>query len=531
MKRPTAWPIATAAVLAAVLMLPAAQAATIEGEVSVQRVSYTGGLKADGDLAALFLMARAERPLSASIEISAAEATGVFFDAARQEAVEVTWASLGQVGPVTVPDIRDGYVGRVPGERTEIPFSSTDATFWVGAADHQPTFEMHVIPKEGAKLHITSSEAGELEAWKGFTMRSGSIAPGVAADDGGVDVPNPLAHGAPEEHEFSVVEGTRLYNHHTATGTHVLGTLTGDFTVELTGTYLHAFGPSLPAGYDTNATSSPSHSSLPESTEPVAREAHHRLFRADLKGAQIMFAIDIPEPENAVASQVEWLTVASKLRPDAGLHLHGATGQVSVDGDIVDLDNEFYSVSGGSVVDVQPQEDGLAVALAPESPSPDNVMVRPPPSFVAGTVGVGLLLVALAGLLLLRGRFRTPDMAAVEAAIEAGRYDRAARMANRILRKHPGQEDALLGRAIALSRAGQHAKVAGELSAHLQASNPTDGSLHYVLGLAYLELGKPHEGRAALQEAVRRTPSLAADVASRFGGDNRTSRSTPEGYA
>ncbi|HET6398102.1 MAG TPA: hypothetical protein VFH47_00935, partial [Candidatus Thermoplasmatota archaeon] len=47
--------------------------------------------------------------------------------------------------------------------------------------------------------------------------------------------------------------------------------------------------------------------------------------------------------------------------------------------------------------------------------------------------------------------------------------------------------------------------------------DPSDGSLHYVLGLALLDLGKDEEARQALSEAARRTPALAAEVHARLG--------------
>jgi predicted Zn-dependent protease len=134
-------------------------------------------------------------------------------------------------------------------------------------------------------------------------------------------------------------------------------------------------------------------------------------------------------------------------------------------------------------------------------------------------VGTGavLALVAAIGVGVLRRVLRMPALADVEHAIEEGEYRRAAHMAGRILSRLPGSEEALLGRAIALSKHGDNQAVVAELSRHLAAKPASDGTLHYVLGLAQLEVGRKEEAQASLKEAVRLTPSLQAEVAPRLG--------------
>lgn len=124
---------------------------------------------------------------------------------------------------------------------------------------------------------------------------------------------------------------------------------------------------------------------------------------------------------------------------------------------------------------------------------------------------------ALAAIIVHKRRGHTPSQGELEEALADGEYARAATLASRILQARPGAEDAVIGRAIALAKQGQPERVIAELTAHLGTKDPTDGVVHYVLGLAYLDLGHADKARAALEEAVRRTPSLMAEASARLG--------------
>lgn len=161
-----------------------------------------------------------------------------------------------------------------------------------------------------------------------------------------------------------------------------------------------------------------------------------------------------------------------------------------------------------------------------------------PDDWILAVIGVFVALAALAfaAMAMLLHARRAPSQAEVESALVRGQYERAASMAGRILRSKPGLEDAVISRAIALAKQGQPARVVAELTAHIGRKDPSDGVVHYVLGLAYLDLGKKDQARKALQEAVRRTPALLPEANSRLGQPIAPASPSPErleahGYA
>ncbi len=135
--------------------------------------------------------------------------------------------------------------------------------------------------------------------------------------------------------------------------------------------------------------------------------------------------------------------------------------------------------------------------------------------------------IAFGAYTLVANRFKT--MKDVEAAIAAKKYRSAARMAGRLLRRDPDNEDLAVARAVALSRAGANARVVREVSARIERRPPTDGVLHYVLGLAHLALDERDDAFIHLKEAAIMTPSLELDVARRIGRPPRPASSG--GYA
>lgn len=204
-----------------------------------------------------------------------------------------------------------------------------------------------------------------------------------------------------------------------------------------------------------------------------------------------------------------------------GAFLTAATGTVRyADGSSQHLASNDLLLEGRARLDANPSQGSLLVAMkgldesgAPLAPA--GTTTRLPDGLLAlGSVGF-LLAGALVGatVLLLR---RPATMADVEAALEAGHYRSAARSAGRILRRKPGSEEALISRAVALSKAGKPSAVVAELTAHLARTEPSDGVMHYVLGLAYIDLGSPESGATALREAMTRTPGLTPQVAPRL---------------
>lgn len=227
------------------------------------------------------------------------------------------------------------------------------------------------------------------------------------------------------------------------------------------------------------------------------------------------------------STDVEWTSPSTVADTDGIVTLSQATGQAQFDDGARQLDQETVRSTGVNRLALAASPEGLPVAMQRQAPGPGSQGVAPtlPGGALPWAAGV-LALVALVatGVALAVRRSHTPTLADVEAAIEAGHYRRAAAQASRILRRRPNLEDALLSRAIALCKAGKPARVVAELRGHLAGRKPTDGSLHYVLGLAYLDMGKRTDAEAVFAEAVRRTPSLLSDVQGKLGVPGTTSR-------
>ena len=252
---------------------------------------------------------------------------------------------------------------------------------------------------------------------------------------------------------------------------------------------------------------------FPEEVGPVAGPVHreHDVFlRIFLTDASIEVATDGP------GGLLQW--AGTNLRSSYGgpATLSAAQGPYQTQEGIIDLNDERFVLPAGSRLALTPLQHGRMEIVDRDTSAP--LATAPDVSTTTASLAVlafafMLPLAAFAAWMLLRRRNAT--LPAMEAAIAAGRHRRAAALAGAILRREPGQEDARLGRAIALTKTGRHARAAREVQEHLGVHDPSDGSLHYVLGLALLETGRAKEGREALREAVRRTPALEADVRAR----------------
>lgn len=100
----------------------------------------------------------------------------------------------------------------------------------------------------------------------------------------------------------------------------------------------------------------------------------------------------------------------------------------------------------------------------------------------------------------------------MEGAIEDGRYRKATRIANRLLRRKPDEERATLGWAIAQSKRGNFQQAATRLESWLKKHEATDGVFPYVIGMAYMDLGKQEKAANWFDVAVQMTPSLENEI-------------------
>jgi len=185
------------------------------------------------------------------------------------------------------------------------------------------------------------------------------------------------------------------------------------------------------------------------------------------------------------------------------------------------LSHERAVVQAPYHVRMVPAAEAMDVRLMPEAPAPeDGGLFYVPRSWrdAMGLVAAGLAAVGVPGVIGWWGvhRMRFPSLTRVEAALEAGDYAKAARLAGRILQHDPEAEAARISRAIALAKDGRANVVVDELEPYLASHAPEDGVMHYVLGLALLDLGREAAARDAFQAAVQRTPDLVHDVEARF---------------
>lgn len=212
----------------------------------------------------------------------------------------------------------------------------------------------------------------------------------------------------------------------------------------------------------------------------------------------------------APGSDVQWAMQRGDAKAFDAV-LTGRADTIQFGGQPVDL-AAGGSVHGDFAVTSEATADGMRFAVHPhEAASAGHAPVIPKGW---GMAALGLLgLLPLAGVVMVHRRQQPATMDGVEHAIRAGRFGRAVRLSDRILRDDPLHESAHLSRAIALTKSGRADAAVDSVQAYLEHAEPGDGTLHFVMGMALLDLGRSHEARQALGQAVERTPALLADVA------------------
>jgi len=227
---------------------------------------------------------------------------------------------------------------------------------------------------------------------------------------------------------------------------------------------------------------------------------------------------------SAADAPMQWAADGGGFQLSGAAQFHAARGAaVTPSGDQVQVDAASFTVQGPLGLQASPDVAGVHTRLwgigpdgQPIAPAGQAARLPLDLALPLAAVAAGLAALAILAWAALRRFGPAPRMEDVEAELAAGRYLRAARDAGRILRRSPQLETALISRAIALTKAGRPQRVVREVQAHLARRAPSDGVLHYVLGVAQLDLGARPEAEAAFAQAVRRTPALAADVNSRL---------------
>jgi hypothetical protein len=282
--------------------------------------------------------------------------------------------------------------------------------------------------------------------------------------------------------------------------------LTGTFTIEVVGFDFRLTGAGAPADLHSGVAYTPL---APGRVDSHARTFHESFLRITVTDGTLQVA--------APGGVLQWSGPAANTVAD-GITMQDATGSIQLaDGQQQSLTGASYRLDGRYDLKANPAEQGLQLAVTgldeqgqPLVPQSTAVRQVASPIYWAVVAAVaGSAAVTAFVVLLLH---RRPTMADVESALEAGHFRRAARDAARLLRSRPGFEDAVISRAIALSKLGRNQRVVREIRAHFATREPSDGVLHYVLGLALRETGAAADAQAAWREALRRTPGLLPQV-------------------
>lgn len=489
--------LAVALVLA--VLAPAASAET--GTLQIKEARYQGGAAHVGDLRALFMADTVGAGTLGAPSIDRSQATP-FMDlqAARIRALQVTVHTLagpdvGDLGqPVPDPTVDE----QGPRETLLSHAKATLSTF-------QPGFQVHVLALDEPARYQARNDAGAFAPLDSIYIRAGAMQEEPTAAEDYLDQDDDAAR-------FWGVHIDAPHVGHEEQSGRVEFTVHGDFVIESYGLSLHATDGdqdvTLFSGVEQTPVAGP---------VPLYRETSV-LLRMFVEDATLRLSTSGGLPT------IDWASTATETKPTGATTLQGATGNLqSPDGDIL-LQDEPYLLPAGNDLHFAPADQALALGVQPAAAS---VVARGlDGEMSAALVGAGAILCLLVAvsLGLLRRWLTPPTLHAVETALAEGRHRRAARLAGDILRRQPRDQDAALARAIALSKGGRPHAAITHARRHVGASDPADGSLHYVLGLALLDIGSEAEARVAFDEAVRRTPALRDDVQARTAASQPTAQ-------
>lgn len=457
--------------------MAASQVAALEGDVVADSYSYSGGANQQGPLTAFNLGSVGGTTPFLGLQAKHMEAV----------IIEHQFVAGPTVAGIQGPSVRDP-TDTAPA--SEVALDDASATL----TSSQEKFGIHILTTSGPVDFEATTTAGLFDNYGQVYVSGAPMKDGAAPGDDFIQTRD-------FEDYWSILYDAPHVVHRDQGGATGV-TVSGTFVVELFGVTLQAEDAS---GRMITLESGLWHDPIvddPLSAGPAReRTVFVRLFLQDA-------VLDLnAQGGNPV---VFWATPTLSSQHAGEAVLQDATGTMDSRG----LNGERYVVPAGSSLALAPASSGLAVHAQPA-----NVVGPPAGTAWNGWIGAGAVL-ALVGAIavgLVARAVNRPDMRAVEAAIEGGRHDKAARMAKRILHRIPGLEDAALARAIALSRGGHPQGAVQAVRDQLAHHDASDGSLHYVMGLSLLDLGQHADARVALDEAVRRTPALAADVAARLG--------------
>jgi len=486
MTRPTALLLALA--MSAVALLPPASAeGIISGDVLAQSLNVEGAATQGGRLGFLHVGQPEKGPLL-SLQASGALIEGRQYTEQGYEAV-----ANGR----SVSDLRL-LSSVVPNDGA--PFSVGHAT--LSLAGHTE-FVLNVFTDDAADLHAEWPAGNETLLPHPQLGPSGITEPGQSPVPVGTPLDASASGGGGNYWSIRTSEDAQVL---TATSGETAIRLTGSFTLEVIGIDFQLQAAGVDQTLHSGTTRTPLQPGAPDTVHAIRED----FLRISIRDGDLRMVV-------GGAPLLQWSSPAVETRASA-LTLEGATGSlVMPNGDREHLNGATYHLDGHPYdLTTDPSQQGLQLGITGLDSHGDPI---PPPTTVHSEAPVALWVAALAALALAGAvalavllRRRQPTMADLESHLETGQFRRAARDAARILARRPGFEDALISRAIALSKLGQDRRVVREVEAHMAQHDPSDGVLHYVLGLSLKGLGRTERAEAALREAVRRTPSLEPQV-------------------
>lgn len=202
---------------------------------------------------------------------------------------------------------------------------------------------------------------------------------------------------------------------------------------------------------------------------------------------------------------------AQVLAQDGVARLHEASGTIKFPGERSLKSDDM--IAGDFMLRSSATEGGIAFGIEQRAQDGSPLAASVADMEVGWPLALLVSVFPAIGIALATRRHQAhTSMRDVEQALRRGRYGRADRLSRRILRHDPFHESAQLSRAIALTRSGRPQAAVADVQRFLARHQASDGTLHYVLGMALLDLDRPDEARSALAAAVERTPSLLTEI-------------------
>lgn len=473
-------------VVAALLLSLSAPTTAITGSLQAEAITMDGPTHHQGDADLLWLQQSGDRVAPISVS----------FEAARMEAVQ--YNRTYYYGPTAA-----GFGASAPVPVEEDPVERIDEQVHATLLDQDPTYRV--------AIHGMAVGDPFAVAWNTTTSELQPV-PGISQGVSGMagDDPSEDQRGDPDTPNFVSSNLVGPFAFMAAQSGSLAAVATGDLMIELKGIAFQLEGASGTHTLYSTRTATPLEPGVPAAAAHQEDDAFLRIYLHD---AVVRFSTSNLHGEAQLASG------GGDMEIHGATTFHGATGVVEDAAGDRRLQGDAYEVRRPLAFVVEPARSELSVLQLrePEADRPTGTMVDPtrvlaPTAWFWILGGLAVASMASFGVLLARRSASLPRLDQVEAALEAGRHRRAERLARRILDRDPGQEGAAIALGIACLKGGRPRDAIAAIEQRLDQEEPTDGVLHYVLGLAHYAVDQDTSARQALREAVRRTPALAAEV-------------------